>query len=299
MIEITESTLNSDKPYIERRNFLEDWRGGISLKTLYISDLDGTLLRSDETISEYTSDVINRITDRGILFSYATARSLITAKKVTGAIKAQIPLITYNGTFIFDNVTEEIIAANFFDHSVVDLLEDLFANQVYPIVYAFVDGKEKFSFLPELCTRGMNTFLDSRKGDVRTNSVMTIDDLKKGDIFYITCIDSPEKLQPLYEKYNESYHCVYQKDIYSKEQWLEFLPRGASKANAVKQLKTMMKCDRVVVFGDGKNNIDMFEQADEAYAVQNAHEDLKKYATAIIQSNDDDGVAKWLERNVI
>lgn len=269
------------------------------MKTLYISDLDGTLLRSDETISEYTSDVINRMTDRGILFSYATARSLITAKKVTGAINAQIPLITYNGTFIFDNVTEEILASNFFDHSVVDLLEDLFVHEVYPIVYAFIDGKEKFSFLPELCTRGMNTFLDSRKGDIRTNSVMTIDDLKKGDIFYITCIDSPEKLQPLYEKYKESYHCVYQRDIYSKEQWLEFLPQGASKANAVKQLKAMMKCDRVVVFGDGKNDIDMFELADEAYAVQNAHEDLKKYATAIIQSNDDDGVAKWLEQNVI
>lgn len=269
------------------------------MKTLYISDLDGTLLRSDETISEYTSDVINRMTDRGILFSYATARSLITAKKVTGAINAQIPLITYNGTFIFDNVTEEILAANFFNNSVVNLLEDLFVHEVYPIVYAFIDGKEKFSFLPELCTRGMNTFLDIRKGDIRTNSVMTIDDLKKGDIFYITCIDSPEKLQPLYEKYKESYHCVYQRDIYSKEQWLEFLPQGASKANAVKQLKAMMKCDRVVVFGDGKNDIDMFELADEAYAVQNAHEDLKKYATAIIQSNDDDGVAKWLEQNVI
>ena len=60
----------------------------------------------------------------------------------------------------------------------------------------------------------------------------------------------------------------------------------------------MLKCERVVVFGDGKNDIDMFELADEAYAVQNAHPDLKKYATAIIASNDDDGVAKWLAGNV-
>lgn len=269
------------------------------MKTLYISDLDGTLLRSDEIISEYTTNVINHLTERGVNFSFATARSLITTRKVIGEINTKIPLIVYNGTFVINNDTEEILAANFFEDSVVDLLGDLFANDVYPIVYAYINGKEKFSFLPELCTRGMKIFLDSRKGDIRTNSVGNADDLKKGDIFYITCIDTPEKLQPFYEKYKESYHCVYQRDIYSKEQWLEFLPQGASKANAVKQLKAMMKCDRVVVFGDGKNDIDMFEQADEAYAVQNAHEDLKKYATAIIQSNDDDGVAKWLEHNVI
>ena len=57
----------------------------------------------------------------------------------------------------------------------------------------------------------------------------------------------------------------------------------------------MLHCERLVVFGDGKNDIDMFELADESYAVQNAHEDLKKYATAIISSNDEDGVAKWLD----
>ena len=53
------------------------------MKTLYVSDLDGTLLRSDETISEYTAQTINRLTTDGMLFSYATARSYHTAKKVT------------------------------------------------------------------------------------------------------------------------------------------------------------------------------------------------------------------------
>ena len=57
----------------------------------------------------------------------------------------------------------------------------------------------------------------------------------------------------------------------------------------------MLKCEKLIVFGDGKNDIDMFELADESYAVQNADEDLKKYATAIISSNDEDGVAKWLD----
>ena len=52
------------------------------------------------------------------------------------------------------------------------------------------------------------------------------------------------------------------------------------------------------MFGDGKNDIDMFELADESYAVENAHADLKKFATRIIGANDEDAVAHWLEENV-
>ncbi len=265
------------------------------MNTLYVSDLDGTLLRSDETISEYTSHIINGLIDRGMIFSYATARSLITAKKVTRGLNAQIPLIVYNGAFVMDNLTGDILLANYFDDSVYDLLDDLFMHHVYPIVYAYIEEKEKFSYVPKLCTAGMNRFLDSREGDVRTNIVDREKQLKSGDIFYITCIDEPKKLQPLYNKYKNIFHCVYQADIYTNDQWLEIMPLTASKSHAVKQLQSLMECEKLVVFGDGRNDIDMFALADESYAVQNAHEDLKKYATAIISSNDDDGVARWLE----
>ena len=263
----------------------------------YVSDLDGTLLRNNERTSEYTNSVINSLAEKGMLFSYATARSFITAKKVTKGIQAKIPLIVYNGAFVIDNVTEEILIANYFDVSVIAVLEDLFANNVYPIVYANIEGKEKFSFVPELCTDGMQAFLDTRRGDVRTNAVNTVQQLCEGSIFYITCIDTPGKLQPLYEKYKEKYHCVYQTDIYTHEQWLEIMPLEASKSNAIKQLREMLDCEKLIVFGDGRNDIDMFQLADESYAVKNAHEDLKKCADGIIGSNEEDGVARWLEEH--
>lgn len=116
-----------------------------SMKTLYVSDLDGTLLRNNERTSGFTNSVINDLTERGMIFSYATARSLITAKKATKGIVAKIPLIVYNGAFVIDNVTENILIANYFDTSVYEVLDDLFENKVYPIVYAYIDGKEKFS----------------------------------------------------------------------------------------------------------------------------------------------------------
>ena len=77
----------------------------MSGRTLYVSDLDGTLLRSDERTSAYTNSVINRLTEQGMIFSYATARSYHTARKVTEGLNAKIPLIVFNGAFVIDNLT--------------------------------------------------------------------------------------------------------------------------------------------------------------------------------------------------
>lgn len=268
------------------------------MNTAYISDLDGTLLRSDETLSPFTIDTLQDLAAKGALFSYATARSLVTAKKVTRGLDAHFPVIVYNGAFIMDYATEEILYANYFDAEIIQTLEQLFQCGVYPIVYSFVDGVEKFSFLPEKCTPGMRKFLQSRKGDRRMNPVKDLADLKSGNLFYITCIDTPEKLEPLYQLYKDTYHAVYQRDIYTGEQWLELMPQSASKASGIQKLKELYGIEKIVSFGDGKNDIDMFEQSDEAYAVENADEELKAVATGIIESNENDGVAKWLRANV-
>lgn len=267
------------------------------MKTLYVSDLDGTLLRSDETTSEYTNHTINTLTAQGMLFSYATARSLVTAKKVTRGLNAHIPVIVYNGAFVMDHLTGEIMIANYFDDTIQDVFTELFRKHVYPIVYSYINGVEKFSFIEDKCTSGMRMFLDSRKGDIRTNAVNSTEALTQGSCFYITCIDKPALLEPLYEKYKDTFHCVYQEDLYTKAQWLEIMPKSASKSHAILQLKELLGCDRLVVFGDGKNDTDMFDIADERYAVANAVDELKEKATAVIESNHEDGVARWLNTN--
>lgn len=72
-----------------------------------------------------------------------------------------------------------------------------------------------------------------------------------------------------------------------------------TKANAALQLKEMIGCERLVSFGDGKNDISLFEISDECYAVANAVPELKAIATTVIQSNTDDGVAQWIVKNVM
>lgn len=146
--------------------------------------------------------------------------------------------------------------SNYFGKEAVSLLDELIACGIYPLVYAYVHGAEKFSFLKSKCNAGTHAFLATRKGDIRENPVHDVTELYAGDIFYITCIDKEEKLAPFYEKYTRQYHRVFQKELYTNEQWLEIMPKVATKANTV--------------------------------------DELKHSATKVIGSNDDDGVAKWL-----
>ncbi len=205
------------------------------MRTLYVSDLDGTLLRSDERTSGYTNRTVNRLVGEGMLFSYATARSFQTARKVTAGLEAEIPLIVYNGAAVADNRDGSFLQMNFFGGEAAEILDELEACGVFPIVYAVAGGREMFSYLPARCTRGMRAFLETRKNDRRANPVATRRTLRAGDIFYFTCIDEREKLLPLYEKYREQYHCVFQVDLYTREQWLEIMPKAASKASAPPQ----------------------------------------------------------------
>ncbi|EWM53663.1 HAD-IIB family hydrolase [Ruminococcus flavefaciens] len=267
------------------------------MKTLYLSDLDGTLLNSNQRVSDYTAKTVNELIDDGIFFSYATARSLNTARKVTSGIKSGIPVIVYNGVFVIDTATGEKMLSNLFGEDVHSVIDEMLSNEIYPTVYSIQNGNEKFSFVKDKINDGMKDFVNSRKGDSRTNPVETSAELHKGQIFYLTCIDTEERLLPFYDKYKEKYHCVFQKDIYSGEQWLEIMPLKATKSSAAVQLKAHLGCDRLVVFGDALNDTDLFEAADEGYAVENAADELKELATGIIESNNDDGVAKWLERN--
>ncbi len=267
------------------------------MKTLYISDLDGTLLNSNARLSDFTKETINRLTDKGLLFSYATARSYITAEKVTDGLKLNIPVILNNGAFIINNQSGEFITKNIFDNSVHSLCDQLLAADIYPMVFSYFGEDEKMTYHADKVTLGMSRFLESRKGDKRENPTRNSKDLHSGDIYCVVCMDEAEKLQPFYEKYKNDFHCTLEIDIYTKTPWLVINPKNTSKSNAIQQLKTSLGCEKVVVFGDGMNDIDMFVHRDESYAMENAFDRLKEKATAVIESNNNDGVAKWLKEN--
>ena len=228
-----------------------------------------------------------------MVFSYATARSFYSSSKVAAGLNAAFPVILYNGAIMLDNASGKRLLTNFFrPEEVADVRCRLTGAGVFPIVYAFVDGRERFSVFPEATSPGVLSFCETRRGDVRTRIVHSADELFAGEVFYFTCIG--DGLSPLYDAMKHAYHCVSQIDLYDGLPWLEIMPQTATKAHAAVQLKEHLGCDRIVAFGDGKNDIELFQIADEAYAVENAAPELKQIATAVIGSNEDDGVAKWL-----
>ncbi len=264
------------------------------MKTLYVSDLDGTLLQSDATLSAFTAETVNALTERGMLFSYATARSQYTAGAITASLAKTIPVIIYNGTFILENGTQRILQGNCFPkEDAAHVLRVFTEGGVYPFVYAHVDGAERASYVPDRLSSDMQRFADGRTEDARMRPCAETE-MQDGEAFHFVAMDTAEHLLPIYEALRETFPCYYTIDMYTKSPWLEVYPRGVSKANAVLQLKKLLGCDRVVCFGDGKNDLSMFAIADECYAVENAAPELKAAATAVIGKNDEDAVAKWL-----
>lgn len=271
------------------------------MRTLYVTDLDGTLLNTRDKINPYSLEVINRLVEQGMLFTYATARSLVSASVVTEGLSAQIPVIVYNGAFIIKPATGEILAQTGFEKTETQLvISTLQEYGISPLVYAYIEGVEKVSLDRTKLNAGKQRYLDSRRGDKRFRLLECEQGLYEGDIFYFTCIGEETELRPVYERFadNDRYTCTLQQELYGLEYWLEIMPKKATKAEAIRTLKKLWSCDRVVSFGDGVNDIPMFQISDECYAVSNAVKALSKLATDVIGSNEEDGVAKWLEEHV-
>lgn len=266
------------------------------MKTLYVSDLDSTLLNSKAELSDFTKETLNNLSNKGAMFSFATARSAKTAAAVTKGFIGSTPMVVYTGTFIADPRTTDVIASNTMTEKEVAEVKDAVSKFGFvPIVYSMVNGMERFMYDPKIISKSVSEFVKTREGDSRRVEISGgFEGALQGDIFYFTFMESKEKLVSVYEFLKDRCNCLFQPDNYTDNWFLEVMPKEATKANGVLKLKEMTGADRLVVFGDGYNDMEMFRVADEAYAVENAVAQLKRIATGVIGHCDEDAVAKWL-----
>ena len=270
------------------------------MKTLYVTDLDGTLLDSNRRLSDFSIETINELIKRGMYFTYATARSLLSASNVTRGIITDLPVITFNGTFISNPQTGEKLLSHYFTEDQKKIIMDSLDNfSVFPLVYSYINNEEKVSWIKDRENEGIKNYLNLRKGDKRLRPVLSKDELYEGELYTFICIGEKEELIDVYEflQGTGEFTSYFDRELYTEDYWCEVMPKNASKGNAAKTLKEMLNCDRIISFGDAINDISMFEASEESYAVENAAEELKKYAAGIIKSNDDNGVAHWLKAN--
>ncbi len=129
-------------------------------KTLYVTDLDGTLLNRKDRISPRSIQIINELVERGMLFTYATARSLVSASVVTEGLSAKIPVIAYNGAFIIQPSTGEVLSQERFSEEEMDAVKAVLdRHRISPLVYAFVNGVEKVTWMRDRENDGIRRYL--------------------------------------------------------------------------------------------------------------------------------------------
>ncbi len=273
-------------------------RGNMDKNTLYVTDLDGTLLRSDATLSPYTVSTINRLTEQGLAFTYATARSIESARPIAGKLNLPLPAITRNGAVLADNATGKHLEKALFTEEEVALLKEMLPELPRcGFVSCFV-GEEMFkAYVPGNLVPGMVQYADFYRDDPMMKPVKTLEEMFFGQPGYVTLIDDREKAALIYEKVRQysGWECIFQKDTYWDEYWVEVCPRNCTKAKAILKMKEQYGFRKVVAFGDSVNDMPMFRAADEAYAVSNALEALKEIATGVIGGNNEDAVARFLE----
>ncbi len=268
--------------------------------TLYVTDLDGTLLSKEERVPAYSREKLNRLVGEGLLFTFATARSLLSAQRATDGLNLNLPFILYNGGLIYDPVARKAIF-----HALLEeewkryLLSVLREYEISPMVFGAVGERERLAWHTGRESYGIRRYLQRRAGDDRLFPTQREDVLLDGNVFYFKCIGPAEQLGRAWDllKYDPRFICIFHPETYSSDYWLEIFPRAATKANGVKFLKQYLGAERAVCFGDTSNDSDMFDICDEKYAVMNADDWLKAKATGVIGYCEEDGVAKWLEEH--
>ena len=267
-------------------------------RTLYVSDLDGTLMRNNEKLSSYTVDTINDLVGKGLSFTYATARSVESAKVIAGDLRLKLPVITRNGAVLADNTTGRHLQKSVFTKEENEILKSLLPElHKYGFVSCFTGDNMIRTYMPGEHSEGLQGYIDYYANDPSMVRAESINEMFQGIPGYVTLIGVKEEIEPLYERVRQ-YHgweSLFQKDTYRDEYWLEICPQNCTKAKTILKLKEQLGFDRLVVFGDSLNDISMFGIADESYAVSNAVEELKKIATGLIGSNEEDTVADFLK----
>lgn len=270
------------------------------MKTLYISDLDGTLLRGNVELSGFTINVLKEFIKAGNYFTVATARTEGSVMKIVEEIPTNVPAILMNGVSVFDLVQKKYYDTQEIEKDSVKRLLDILKEYNLTGFLYTIDDNVQQTYYENLDAPNRSDFVKERveRYQKRFTQVNSFEECLHETVVYFSVLDKKDVLAPVYDKLiqDEKINVEFYRDVYSDDYWyLEVCSGGASKFHGINKLKEMYEFDKVVCFGDNLNDIPMFLASDEGYAVANAKDKLKAHATGIIKSNEEDGVAKFLQ----
>lgn len=258
---------------------------------LFLSDFDGTLARSDGTISEKTKQTIARYLQAGGIFAVCTGRSLDSAlPRAREAGLSDGLLVAFQGATIADIGTGKLLKNDCFSPSAALRAIRAFEKRNLHIHIYTVDGfycnmqDELLALYEKVC--GVTATV------IESESLSAFAARKNLRIVKVLAMIEPEKRLNLRNEVaaelKEEFFVTCSSD------WLvEIMPAGQNKGAAVEFLSDYYRipAERIAAIGDQLNDIPMIERAGGKFTVSNGQEELKKIAVTV-SSNDEDGVAE-------
>ena len=270
------------------------------MTTLYVSDLDGTLLDSQARISDRSKEIISGLSRRGTLITVATARTPATVVPILAGTFTLPPAIVMTGAALWDRDKARMSDVRLLPPAQVrPICAAMLDCGVTPFVYTAGEKELKVYHSAERLTDAERGFVDVR---------LTLP-LKR---FYLStpvpdeCVDSTVLIFGIADtaaitRAAEALRALtpcpvnaYPDNYNSGKSLIEVFAPGVSKAAAVRRMAERLGAGRIVAFGDNLNDLPMLREADVAVVVENALDEVKKEADLLIGPNYTDSVARYI-----
>lgn len=253
---------------------------------LIASDLDGTLLRSDGTVSQRTKDAIRAAENAGFAFAFVTARPPRYIQGIAEAVGLTGAVVCSNGAILYDIGRREVL------HREALALE----------IARDVVGKLRAS-LPALsfaAEHGHGLAYDPRFPAFPEDPAPRVAEIEAffdENLVKLLLHHPDHDEEVLTELVRAAIGGRGQVNHSGGPKIIEIAATGVSKATGLTRLCKDLEIDRaeVIAFGDMPNDLPMLRFAGRAVAVANAHPDVLAAADEVTASNDEDGVARRIE----
>lgn len=260
-------------------------------------DMDGTLLTTDKKVSERTEAAIKAAEGKGVKIVLASGRPLIGINRYLEElelIKGEDYVLSFNGGLVQNTKTEEIVSKVSLKGS------DL--KYIYEISKELNINIHAFSAKDGLITprNSQYTYHEAEINgiDINIKDFNEVDD--EEDIIKVMMIDPQEILDPAIERLPKE---VYEKYSVFKSSpfFLEFTHKEVDKGLGLKRLGEYLgiKKEEIIACGDAGNDLSMVKYAGLGVAMDNAVSEVKEAADYITASNDEDGIAKVIEKFIL
>lgn len=264
------------------------------MKTLYVTDLDCTLLDKTSRVSDTTKRALEELFARGIMISPATSRSWSALWALAGA-KLSGPYVLLGGARIWDAQTQTMLREHTYDAKDADfILRTIKSAGLTPFLYAQDEFDVQRIYYERTADKNAMMYIAAQRaaGDDRFTRVESFAEKLGEKLFIITVQGHQALLEQLMTVLLP--HGLYAYLYYNTRGVCSLECAVVSKAEGVRELRNITGAQRIVAFGDNGNDEGLFAEADVRIAVENATEGLKEQADRIIGAHDTDSVVKTI-----